>query len=193
MTGELYQVTPGLVVQCPNVSEHRWTDTMQLRNMRPRKLEVVKRPDAVQTNHVSVTLSVPAHTEKALRARYGDKLATSLTSVLQACAEPEMMILNSVDLDRIQQRLGFRPKSSSELFGRIFQMGEEIGSMKNEVERVTRMAMIRKRGSAEGVILDLGEQLPKAVAKSQESGYDLEEWLGNYVKMSIENDWIAAT
>jgi hypothetical protein len=192
ITSELYQSTPSLAILCEKDSEHKWTDTNALYAARPRRLAVAPKAAAVQPNHVPVTLSVPAHTEQALKAKYGEKLATSLTSVLQACAEPEMMILNATELERIRQRTGI-PTSSAELFGNLFALGEEVKSLKMEIERLNRTVAIRRKGSDEGVIIDLGAQLPKAVAKAADSGYDLEDFIGNYVRDSIENDWIVVS
>lgn len=188
ITNELYQVTPGLVVECN--SGHRWTDTSALRAANPRRLEVAKRADIVQPNHVAMSVMVPGQTEAALRAKYGDKFSSTLSALLQAASEPEMIVMTASDLDRIQERLGFKPKSSSELFGRIFQMGEEIKSLQTQLEGAKRTAAVRKKGAGEGIIIDLGTQLPKAVAKAEEGGYEIEDWIGEYVRMSLENDWI---
>lgn len=172
--------------------EHSWTDQSILQALAPRRVQLAPRPDAVQKDHVSLTLSVPAKTKELLEAKFGDRLSTSLTSVLQACADPEMMMLNAVDLQRIEERLGSKPKSSSELFGILFQLGEEVKQSRNDYERLKRQQNVRTGTIGEGVVLDLGDWMSKGVAKAADSGLSLEEFLGKYLRDSLENDWIAS-
>jgi hypothetical protein len=171
---------------------HVWTDQDSLKALLPRRLKLAPRPDAVQTDHVTLQLSVPASTKKVLEEKYGERLSTSLTSVLQACADPAMMLLNAVDLQRIEERLGQKPKSSSELFGLLFQLGEEVKQWRNDCERLKRQMGVRGGSVASGVTVDLGDWMSKGVAKAADSGVSLEEFLGKYLRDSLENDWITS-
>jgi hypothetical protein len=171
---------------------HVWTDQSELQALSPRRLQLAPRPDTVQKDHVTLQLSVPAGTKKVLEEKYGDKLPTSLTAVLQACADPEMMLLNAVDLQRLEERLGAKPKSSSELFGMLFQLGEEVKQSRNDYERLKRQQGARQGNIGDGVVVDLGDWMSKGVAKAADSGLSLEEFLGKYLRDSLENDWIAS-
>lgn len=167
---------------------HTWSDQVVFMALNPRKLPVVARPDSIQKDHVALNLMVPSSVKLALEARFGEKLPTSLTSVLGACAEPEMMVLNSTELQRIAERLGSKPKSSGELFGILFALGEEVKSTRNDYERLMRETNARRGGV--GVVVDLGDWMSKGVAKATEAGVSLEEYLGKYLRDSLENDWV---
>lgn len=167
---------------------HTWSDQVVFMAMQPRKLPVVPKVDTVQRDHVELKLQVPTSVKAALEARYGDKLATSLTSVLSTCAEPEMMLLNSTELARIAERMGVKPKSAAELFGILFQLGEEVKSAKNDYERLMRETGARRNGA--GVVVDLQEWMSKGVAKAGDAGVSLEEYLGKYLRDSLESDWL---
>lgn len=191
VTQELYQNTPEPMVRCMSGNpQHVWTDTNVLRMMNVRKLPVKQQPDRIQPNHVPVTLSVPAHTAEALKAKFGERLPTSLGSVLQACAEPRMILLSASDLDRLEERLGPNLTGASDFFGRIYALGEEKKATKDDLERLMRKMNIRRDSKGEEVELELGDLLPKAVALAAESGQELNEFLSNYVRNSLENDWI---
>lgn len=167
---------------------HNWNDQAVFMALAPRRLPVAQKVDTVQRDHVPLNLMVPRSVKEALEKRFGEKLATSLTSVLGTCAEPEMMVLNATELQRIAERLGTKPKSSGELFGMIFQMGEEVKSSKNDYERLMRESNV-KRGGA-GLTVDLGEWMSKGVAKAADAGVSLEEYLSKYLRDSLENDWV---
>lgn len=191
VTQELYQITPNTIVRCESGNaEHVWTDTNVLRMMNPRKLAVKRQPDQIQPNHVSVTLSVPSHTVEALKTKFGERLPTSLSSVLQACAEPRMILLSASDLERLEEKLGPNLTGAADLFGRIFALNEEKKSTKDELERLMRRMNIRRDSAGEEVVLELGDFLPKAVALAADSGQELNEFLSSYVRNSLENDWI---
>lgn len=177
---------------CSSNPEHVWTDRSELMALAPRMMAPVKRVDAIQAQHVPLQLNVPESVKKLLEERYGDKLPTSLTSVLQACAEPEMMLLSASDLQRIGERLGQKPTSAAELFGILFAIGEEIKAAKSENELLLRRMNIKRGDAMEGCVVDLAEYMPKAVAKAADAGVPLEEFLSKYLRDSLENDWIAS-
>ena len=78
VTSELYQNTPSLAVLCASGNTaHKWTDIGVLRAANPRKLATQPRAETIQPNHVSLTLKVPAQTEQALQAKYGDRLSNN--------------------------------------------------------------------------------------------------------------------
>lgn len=194
---EARQVTSHLLEAAPHVlgvycetgnSEHKWIDTNELMALRPNKIDLPKPAPAPQQNRVALTVNVPAHLETGLRARYGDSLNENLVSLLQYGTQPDFLILTSEDLDRIQARMGFRPASGGELFGHIFQMGEELQEQKNTIKQLERTAGARKTGT--GVVIDLEDLLPKAVSKSAESNMAVDEYLGTYLKEALTNDWI---
>lgn len=191
VTSELYQMPPQPATRCESGNpEHVWTDTDALKALNPRRLEVKKQPDKVQPNHVPLTLSVPMHVAEALRQKYGERLPTSLSSVLGACAEARLMLLTANDIDRLEQKLGPNITSTSDLFGRIFALNEDKKATKDELERVMRRMKIKRESNGMEIELELGNQLEKAVALASDSGQELSEFLSKYVRDSLENGWI---
>lgn len=192
VTSELYQ-TPGvLAVRCPADPSHSFPDIDGLHAMNARKLAQHVRPEAIQQNHVSITLSMPKHVADALKDRYGDKLSVSATAVLRACLEPRALILTASNLDRLEEKLGPNITTPSELFGRIFALVEEKRSINDELQKLMRKMNVRKSGAAE-IELDLGEFLPKACELAADSNKDVNEFLSEYVRNSLENGWITAS
>lgn len=191
-TSQLYQSTPSLAIFCESGNtEHVWRDTTSLYDMNPRKLDVPKRVQTRQVNHVNVEVKLPQSTLDQLKAKHGERFDSSLTAILQACADPEIMILNTTDLDRIQERTGTRPKSSSELFGLLFQLGEEVETLRIVNKDLERKVLMRKGGAnTEGVTVDLGKFYTKAVQKAKDTEYPVDEYLSRYLQDSLENDWI---
>lgn len=171
---------------------HTWNDMYELRELRPRMLKVAPKPNIVQQNYTKFEVGVPENTRKALEAKYGDKLVPSISSILQACAEPEMLIVSSSDIERIGQRLGKKPESSSELFGMIFQLGEEIKDLRFQKEQLEKQVGAGKAtGSVQGVGVDLGAWTMKAMIKANENSVSLEDFLSKYLQDALENDWIS--
>lgn len=187
VTSYLYETPPALATLCEGNSEHKWTDSNELRNLQPRKLDVPRPVIAVQQNRVPLTVQVPVQVDAALRSKYGEALNENLISLLQYGTQPDFLVLNSEDLNRIQERTQVRPQSSGELFGTIFQMGEEIQELKLQAKQQQRTRTIQAAGT--GVLVDLADYLPKAVGKAAEAGVDVTELLSNYIKLTLENDW----
>lgn len=192
VTSHLYETPPSLMTQCESGNpDHRWTDSEVLRQAHPRKLDLPKPVATRQENRVTLSLEVPTQLEAELRTKFGAALNNNVTSILQSCAQPEFLLLNMQDIDRIQERCGTRPTSDSELFGLLFQMGEELHELRGQVKQLERSAFLKKSGT--GVMVDLAEFLPKAVGKAQEAGLELDDFLSQYLRTSVENDWITVT
>jgi len=170
---------------------HTWNDTSKLMGLNPRMMKKPKEADVIQATDTMIQLLVSQKLKDALTAKFPENLSASLRSVLQACAEPVMMILSATDMQRITERVGKMPKTSGELFGMIFGYGEEIKELKNEIVQLRKKVAITMRGNAAGVIVDLGEEaLPKAVAKADAAGVSLEEMLSAHCRDAVLNDWI---
>lgn len=192
-TSELFQLTPETRLRCESGNpQHIWNDIDVLRRMNPRKLAVRPKPDIIQQNHVQIPVSVPVHVAETLKAKYGDRLSINVGSVLSACAEERMVILGAADLNRIEEKLGLGVTSSGELFGRIFALKEEVKQTRNDYETLLRKTGAR-RGGGEEVQVVLGDWLAKALRMAEESHQDVGEFLSNYLRNSLENDWVTVS
>ncbi len=91
---EVYsEAGPGGARMICSTGLHIWTDMFAFRKLKLTPSKPVAKPVVIQTNHSSLTLQVPESIKAALESRYGDKLSSSLASILSACTETEMMIL----------------------------------------------------------------------------------------------------
>lgn len=188
ITSHLYEVPPSLATLCESGnSAHRWNDSNKLREAHPRKLELPPPHHSIQRDYTSLTLQAPRDLESMLRVKYGDTYESSVVSLLRSFAEENLLILNMADLERIALRLGTMPTTGAELFGLIFQIGEETNSLRMEVKRLERASIAQNNNSA--VILDLGDFLSKATAKAAEANMNTEEYLGAFLRTALENDW----
>lgn len=187
LTSHLYENPPALATRCETNGEHVWTDSNTLRELQPRMLELPK-PPAQTINRLALTLQLPEQLLKNLQAKYGESLNERLIGVLQYCAQPNFLFLGGDDVERIQEKLGCSLTNGSELYGALFQMGEEIAGLKTQIKGLMRQQTVKNNGT--GVMLDMGELLSKAVGKAQEAGLSVDEYLGTYLKEAVANDWV---
>lgn len=186
VTSHLYEAPPALATRCELDGNHVWTDSDQLRAMMPRMLAL---PKVVHNApRVELALQVPEQLLKNLQAKYGATLNDELIGVLQYAAQPQFLFLGSDDLERIQEKVGSQLNNGSELFGALFQMGEQIESLKGQVQQLMRASTVRAKGT--GVLLDLGENLSGAAAKAAEYNMSIEDLLSTYVKDALTNGWV---
>lgn len=187
VTSHLCEAPPALATFCETNPEHKWTDSMELRMQQPRMLALPK-PAAQTIARLPLTLQLPEQLMKNLQARYGDALSDNLIGVLQYCAQPDYLLIGCDDLERLQEKLGARIDNGSELYGAIFRMSEEIVALKTQIKSLQRNQTVRATGT--GVLLDMGDFLPKAVGRAQEIGMEVDEYLGAYLRDAVANDWV---
>lgn len=187
VTSHLYEAPPALATRCETNGDHVWTDSNALRELQPRMLELPK-PVAAHINRLPLNLQLPEQLLKNLQNKYGESLNERIVGVLQYCAQPQFLFLGSDDLERIQEKLGAQLTNGSELYGALFQMGEQITDLKTQVQQLKRATTVKASGT--GVLLDMGETLPKAVGKAAESGMAVDEYLGTYLREAVANDWV---
>lgn len=187
ITAHLYETPPALATRCESNGSHVWTDSNLLRDIGLTKLDL-PRPAAQHVNRLALTLQLPEQLMKNLQAKYGETLNEQIVGVLQYCAQPQFLFLGSDDVERIQEKIGRQLSSGSELYGALFQMGEDNGALKLQVKQMVRNQAVRTNGT--GVLVDLADTLPKAVAKAEESGMPVDEYLGTYLREALINDWV---
>jgi hypothetical protein len=169
---------------------HTWNDISKLMALNYRLMKKPKEADKIQPSYTKLELMVPESLKKDLEAKFPENLSASVRSVLQACAQPMMMILSTFDIKKVHDMTGQLPKTSGQLCGIIFAFKEEVKEMKNEIVGLKKRLTIQMRGNEAGVIVDLGEMLPKAVAKADAAGVSLEQLLSNHLQTALGNDWL---
>jgi hypothetical protein len=176
-------------LSCPN--GHRWNDTMGFLNENPRMVFKVQQIIAQQANRTPLTISVPIKLKADLETKYGDKLAATVTAILNQMNEGTGMMIPQTDVERLQEShvLGKKFNNSSELVGLIYAKTCEADDAK--AERDTAVADLKAyEGLSVGrVVVDLGDQYLAAKAKAADASTPLKIWAEQNLKTAIESNW----
>ena len=190
-TGKSVQIiATGGKLECAN--GHVWVDTATFQAMHGRDMMEFKVAPPVfppQVNHVPITVSLPLSVKTAAEAKFGDKLNPTISGLLQMLCEGDIMIINAADLQRISDKLGKRPASSSELYGMIYALGCEVEDAKQITDNAQR-DLKAYEGMAPGrVVVDLGDQYQEAVEKSRGAGQPLKFYVETNLKNALRDNW----
>ena len=190
-TGKSVQIiASGGKLECAN--GHFWNDTATFQAMHGRDMMEFKIAPPVfppQVNHVPITVSLPLSVKTAAEAKFGDKLNPTISGLLQMLCEGDIMIINAADLQRISDKLGKRPASSSELYGMIYALGCEVEEAKQITDNAQR-DLKAYEGMAPGrVVVDLGDQYQEAVEKSRGAGQPLKFYVETNLKNALRDNW----
>jgi hypothetical protein len=176
--------------ECAN--GHFWNDTATFQAMHGRDMMEFKVAPPVfppQQNHVPITVTLPLSVKTAAETKFGDKLNPTISGLLQMLCEGEIMIVNATDLQRISEKLGKRPASSSELYGMIYALGCEVEDAKQLAE-TARSDVKAYEGMAPGrVVVDLGSEYADAVERSKSAGQPLKFWVETNLRSGIKDNW----
>ena len=179
-------------ITCSLNPAHRWNDSMEFAKLQPVKKFTVAPPKfAAQTNHVKMEAMVPLGVKQALETRWAGKLEATVGGVLTMLSEGECLIVPKSDLQRMKERLGKIPESSSELFGLIYALGEAANDAKSEAAAAQQDLAAYKGLSRTSVVINLGDQYSAAAdkARSQEPPEPIEIFLNRNLKNALSENW----
>jgi hypothetical protein len=190
-TGKSVQIVAvGGKLECPN--GHSWNDTATFQAMHGKDMMEFKVAPPVfppQQNHTPITVTVPNSVKDAAQAKFGDKLNPTIAGLLQMLCEGDILIINATDLQRISDKLGKRPSSSSELYGMIYALGCEMEDAKQITESAQR-DLKAYEGMAPGrVVVDLGDQYSECVERSKTAGQPLKFWVESNLRNAVKDNW----
>jgi hypothetical protein len=148
---------------------------------------------APQNNVTPLTLTIPIEVKNALEKKYGDKTSATVAGLLQQMVEGDIMIVPELDLQRIggENGLGKMPRNSSELFGMIFALKQEVAESKSIAEAAGKDLQAYKGFAPGRVVVDLAEQYGEAQAKAQNSEPPLpiDLWCASKLRDGIRDNW----
>jgi hypothetical protein len=183
----LYMQHGGGGLRCQRNSEHIFRDSEEIQKF--KKLAVAPQPDKVQVNQTVMQITLPEQVKRDLEAKHGQKLNATMTSLAQISLLPRIVFLTEEDVQRIEQQCGQPIKSGAALFGVFFAEKKKVEEKDNELATLQQTVMAFRGKSPTSVLVDLGDQLPNAIAKSKESGKTLEEYSGDFLRKALENGW----
>ncbi len=176
---------------CPANPEHRWTDTAAFLSESPKmkfKVGLPKFPPV--DGQVAVTINVPKRVKGLLDTAFGENIHAQVANVLTLLAEGgEVMLIGKVDYDRIADKLGKKPRDSSELYGILCATMAEVDEAKQERDTAVLDLKAYEGMSRGRVVLDLSDQFEYAAQKARDENLPLAVWLGRAVKSALENNW----
>jgi hypothetical protein len=142
-----------------------------------------------QQNHTPITVTVPNSVKESAQAKFGEKLNPTISGLLQMLCEGDILIINATDLQRISEKLGKRPASSSELYGMIYALGCEVEEAKQITDTAQR-DLKAYEGMAPGrVVVDLGEEYATAVERSKNASQPLKFFIENNLRNALKDNW----
>lgn len=190
-TGQSTQIlaTDGRL-SCPSNSNHRWADTAAFYADGPQmefKVPLPKFPPV--DGQIEIPVKVPKRIKATLDQAFGERLHAEIANLLLLLSEGGVMVIGKVDLDRIIDKLGKKPRDSSEMYGIICATMAEVDEAKQERDSAVQDLKAYEGLSRGRVVLDLGDQFEYATGKAKDENMPLALWLGRAVKSALENSW----
>ena len=177
-------------LQCPANSNHRWIDTPAFYADGPVMEFKVGPPVFPKVDgQVEVKVNVPKRIKAQLDTAFGNDLHAQVANLLLLLSEGGVMVIGKVDLERIVDKLGKRPRDSSEMYGIICATMAENDEAKQERDSAVADLKAYEGLSRGRVVLDLGDQFEYAAGKAKDENLPLALWLGRSVKNALENSW----
>jgi DNA-binding phage protein len=172
---------------------HKWLDYDELMSLNPRKLPF-KGIVAKQEGFTKVTLDVPGSVAEALTKKFGDKLAPTLSAVMDIISGSKFILMGENDVLQMTRHLGQDVPSSAFILGKVYELKASNDQQKETIDKL-RVNLAAKRGvhgvaSDSEVSVDLGSELMEKVqnlAASREQPID--DVIRGVVQNAIENDW----
>lgn len=171
---------------------HRWNDYEELMGENPDKL-AFKGFKARQEGYEKITLDMPGSTLQALQAKYGDKLAETLSNYISVLTNDRFLIVYEEDLRRIEQNVGAEIKNAKQLAGATFERAEKLRELQEQVDKGPAAETAAPAFNVPGVVminvLDVEEKL-KEKAATGDPPRSVAQFLTDTVREWIKNDWI---
>jgi hypothetical protein len=105
-------------------------------------------------------------------------------------SEGEILMIPESDLQRIKEKLGKRPESSSELFGLIYNLTMELETAKLVADEAKKDVAIYEGRNPGAVLINLGALFGPVTEKARDQGETAKMFCERVVKHVIENNWM---
>lgn len=175
------------------LNNHTWRDYDELMSMNPKKISF-RGIVAKQEGFTKVTLDIPGSVAEALTKKFGDKLAPTLSAVMEIISGSKFILMGENDVRQMVTHLGEEVPSSSFILGKVYELKATNTQQKETIDKL-RLNLAAKRGHAgvasdTEISIDLGDPLMdkvRTLASSREQ--PVEDVILGVVQMAIDNDW----
>jgi hypothetical protein len=190
-TGQSTQIlaTDGRL-SCPANSNHRWVDTAAFYADGPEmefKVPLTKFPPV--DGQIEIPVKVPKRIKATLDQAFGERLHAEIANLLLLLSEGGVMVIGKVDLDRIIDKLGKKPRDSSEMYGIICATMAEVDEAKQERDSAVQDLKAYEGISKGRVVVDLGDQFEYATGRAKDDNLPLKLWIERALRNGLENSW----
>lgn len=146
------------------------------------------KPTAPPAGSVEIKAAVPKEVKEKLEARFGQQTEATVAGVLRSIADADTFIVSSDDCARMETVIGTKPRSGSEVVGRLIAMQQELVELKERQQKSDPApAPSASNGS---IVLDLGVDLMLQIEdKAKGVCMTPNALLEQVVAMANTNDW----
>jgi hypothetical protein len=180
------------VISCPANAGHRWPDTaafyadgaVMVFKVGPAKFPPVD-------GQIDYTVKIPKRIKGLLDSSFGDSIHAKIANLLTLMAEGggDVMLVGKVDYDRIADKLGKKPRDSSELYGILCATMAEVDEAKQERDSAVQDLKAYEGISRGRVVVDLGEQFEYAAGKAKDENLPTKVWIERNLINALGNNW----
>jgi hypothetical protein len=173
---------------------HKWMDFDQLMGLNPQKMEYRGRK-TIQANYRKVEVEVPSEVAEAFLAKFGDRGAATLASVMGVLSRQRSMMIGETDLKTIEERVGQTVPNGAAIAGHLYSLKSTIDEQKATIERLRNNLQQMGRGqhaiSDSTVFVELGENLASRLQETAQSkDWTPESYIVEAVRLAIEGGWV---
>lgn len=151
-------------------------------------------PDFDANAHLKTQLTISIYKKvlDGLKARFGNRLESSIDAILGCLLEPDSFIVPQSDAKRLSEHFGVPVHSSAELLGKVFETIGRRNELQASVDRLATAMQEGRRVSKDGSItLTLSPSDEDYLRqKAQFAGISIERTVENLLTYAIEQKWV---
>ena len=175
---------------CSANNAHAWNDIATFQSLNPAvKYEEATPPVVAQPNHVKIEVTVPPRVKQGLEAKFGNTSSSTIAGILGMLSEGEILIIPESDLQRMKERFGKRPESSTELFGLMYSQSMDLETANLVATNAQKDVQAYEGRNPNSVLIDLGPLYGTVIEKAREQNEPVKIWIERNLKTAIENSW----
>lgn len=176
---------------------HVWKDFDALMARNPKKLEF-RGITARQEGYKEIKISVPGNVADTFMARFGERGAATLASIMNTLSDSRSMMLTESDLKNIEDKLGKPVANGTMIAGEFYAMKTQLDEQKATVERLRNNLQTAARGSrvqvSDSTVVvelndDVAEKVRQVVATLGEP-WTVESYIAEAARLGAEGGWV---
>jgi hypothetical protein len=127
--------------------------------------------------------------KQGLEAKFGNTSSSTIAGILGMLSEGEILIIPESDLQRMKERFGKRPESSTELFGLMYSQSMDLETANLVATNAQKDVQAYEGRNPNSVLIDLGPLYGTVIEKAREQNEPVKIWIERNLKTAIENSW----